>query len=227
MARLASGGWLVAGADVDDVSLANTATRARDAGWGFDGFHVDVSVETSVLTMVDEVHRRFGRIDALVNNAGIIGTSAPCWELPRGEFERLLAVNLIGVYNGCRAALPYMLTSGSGQIVNVSSIAGKEGFPNAVPYAASKAGVIGLTKAIAKEVATRGILVNCVTPADIDTPLLANLTKYQVDKVVDGIPMGRMGRANEVAALVAWLVSSECTFSTGAVFDLSGGRSTY
>lgn len=168
-----------------------------------------------------------GPIDVLVNSAGVAGLNAPSWELPDGEFERVLGINLSGTYNMCRAVLPGMLERRWGRIVNVASIAGKEGNPNAVAYSASKAGVIGLTKSVAKETASRGILVNCVTPAVIDTPLLGQVSDEHMQYMLARIPMGRLGQADEVAALIAWLCSEECTFSTGAVFDISGGRATY
>jgi 3-oxoacyl-[acyl-carrier protein] reductase len=169
----------------------------------------------------------YGSIDILVNNAGIAGRSAPTWELSSQEWLDVLSIDLSGVFYGCRAVIPDMRERGYGRIVNVSSIAGKEGNPNAVPYSAAKAGVIGLTKAIAKEVVTDGILVNAVTPAVIDTPILEQSSKAHVDYMVSKIPLGRTGRPDEVAALVSWLCSEECTFSTGAVFDISGGRATY
>jgi 2-dehydro-3-deoxy-L-rhamnonate dehydrogenase (NAD+) len=167
------------------------------------------------------------QVDLLINSAGVAGRSAPSWELPDGEFERVLTVNLMGTYYMCRAVLPGMLARGWGRIVNVASIAGKEGNPNAVPYSSSKAGVIGLTKAIAKEVATSGVLVNCVTPAVIQTPLLGQVSNEHLQYMVSKIPMNRVGQPDEVAALIAWLCSDDCSFSTGAVFDISGGRATY
>jgi len=167
------------------------------------------------------------QVDLLINSAGVAGRNAPSWELPHGEFERVLAVNLMGTYYMCRAVLPGMVARGWGRIVNVASIAGKEGNPNAVPYSASKAGVIGLTKAIAKEVATSGVLVNCVTPAVIQTPLLGQVSDEHLQYMVSKIPMNRVGQPDEVAALISWLCSDECSFSTGAVFDISGGRATY
>jgi len=167
------------------------------------------------------------QVDLLINSAGVAGRNAPSWELPDGEFERVLAVNLMGTYYMCRAVLPGMVSRGWGRIVNVASIAGKEGNPNAVPYSASKAGVIGLTKAIAKEVATSGVLVNCVTPAVIQTPLLGQVSDEHLQYMVSKIPMNRVGQPDEVAALISWLCSDECSFSTGAVFDISGGRATY
>ena len=167
------------------------------------------------------------QVDLLINSAGVAGLNAPSWELPEGEFERVLAVNLMGTYYMCRAVLPSMVARGWGRIVNVASIAGKEGNPNAVPYSASKAGVIGLTKAIAKEVATTGVLVNCVTPAVIQTPLLGQVSNEHLQYMVSKIPMNRVGQPEEVAALISWLCSDDCSFSTGAVFDISGGRATY
>jgi len=190
-ARLARDGYQVAIADIHKEGAEQTVARIVSAGQGEPAnqpgqrgpagerafaVSVDVSREESVRAMIATVIERTGRIDALVNNAGIAGQSATTWELPPGEWERVLAIDLSGVYYGCRAVLPHMLESGSGRIVNVASIAGKEGNPNAVPYSAAKAGVIGLTKAVAKEVATRGILVNCVTPAVIETPILQQVS---------------------------------------------------
>ena len=168
-----------------------------------------------------------GPIDILVNSAGINGTNAPTWQQPDGDFERVVGVNLLGTYYMCRAVVQGMIQSGWGRIVNVSSIAGKEGNPNAVGYSASKAAVIGLTKSLAKETARSGVLVNCVTPAVIMTPILDQVSEAQLEYMLAKIPMGRVGQAEEVAALIAWLCSDECTFSTGAVFDISGGRATY
>jgi NAD(P)-dependent dehydrogenase (short-subunit alcohol dehydrogenase family) len=225
--RLATDGFHVAVADLrPDAAEATVATISSAGGHGH-AVEVDVSSEPSVRQMVSAVLAQTGRIDALVNNAGIAGRSAPSWELPDGEWEKVLGIDLSGVYYGCRAVLPHMLERGSGRIVNVASIAGKEGNPNAVPYSAAKAGVIGLTKAIAKEVATRGVLVNCVTPAVIETPSLSQVSEQHIQYMVSRIPMGRTGKPEEVAALISWLCSDECTFSTGATFDISGGRATY
>jgi 2-dehydro-3-deoxy-L-rhamnonate dehydrogenase (NAD+) len=230
--RLARDGFQVAVADLNEAQASQTAARIAGQRSGASdtapfAVQVDVSREESVREMVGQVLERTGRVDVLVNNAGIAGQSAPCWELPLGEWEQVLGIDLSGVYYGCRAVLPHMLVRGSGRIVNVASIAGKEGNPNAVPYSAAKAGVIGLTKAIAKEVATRGIYVNAVTPAVIETPILEQVSEEHVRYMVSRIPMGRTGRPEEVAALIAWLCSDECSFSTGAVFDISGGRATY
>jgi NAD(P)-dependent dehydrogenase (short-subunit alcohol dehydrogenase family) len=221
--RLLADGWRVAGADIHPPDAAG---RGQD-GQAMRVYEVDVADEASVQAMVESVIADFGRIDALVNDAGVAGRAAPSWELPVGEWERVLAVNLSGTYYGCRAVIPKLVAAGWGRVVNIASIAGKEGNPNAVPYSASKAGVIGLTKAIAKEVATLGVLVNCVTPAVIETPILGQLTPEQVEYMTSRIPMGRIGQPEEVAALVAWLVSDECSFTTGAVFDISGGRASY
>ena len=169
----------------------------------------------------------WGRVDILVNNAGIAGVAAPIWEQSAEEMDRVYRTNLRGVYLFTRAVIPQMLERDYGRIVNIASIAGKEGNPNMVPYSATKAAVIGLTKSVGKELATTGIRVNAVTPAVIMTPILEQLTPEQVEYMLQKIPMGRTGEISEVAALVAWLASPECSFSTGAVFDISGGRATY
>ena len=222
--RLAADGYRVVVADIDGEEATRTAGRI---GLPASPITVDVTSEASVRAMIADTLEHLGRIDTLVNNAGIAGASAPCWDLPPGEWERVLAIDLSGVYYGCRAVLPHMRERGSGRIVNIASIAGKEGNPNAVPYSAAKAGIIGLTKAIAKEVATNGIFVNAVAPAVIETQILEQMTEAHVQYMVSRIPMGRVGQPEEVAALVSWLCSDECSFSTGAVFDISGGRATY
>ncbi len=226
--RLIEDGLSVWVADVDEEGAIDAARALA----GVDGAHsfavrVDVSDAESTREMSRKVMERSGRIDVLVNNAGIAGMAAPLSEYPESEWSRVLATNLTGVFNCCRAVLPVMTGQGSGRIVNVASIAGKEGNPNMCAYSASKAGVIGLTKSLAKEVATRGILVNCVTPAVIETEILSQLTEEAVRYMVSKIPMSRVGQPAEVAELVAWLASDHCTFSTGAVFDISGGRATY
>jgi 2-dehydro-3-deoxy-L-rhamnonate dehydrogenase (NAD+) len=185
------------------------------------GHRVDVSDERQVRRAVADV----GRIDVLVNVAGIHGGKAPCWEVEDGRFERVLAVNLNGAYYTCRAALPGMVERGWGRIVNVSSISARDGAAGSSAYAASKAAVIGLTRAIAREVATAGVLVNCVAPGAIDTPMMA--ASGNAEQAVARTPMGRLGRPEEVAALVAWLCSGECSFATGALFDVSGGRAPW
>jgi NAD(P)-dependent dehydrogenase (short-subunit alcohol dehydrogenase family) len=169
----------------------------------------------------------WGRIDVLVNNAGIGGANGNIWEVPIDEMDRVYRTNLRGVYSFCHTVIPHMLERDYGRIVNIASIAGKEGNPRMVPYSATKAAVIGLTKSVGKELARTGVRVNCVTPAVVQTRILEEFTPEQVQYMVDRIPMGRTGEINEIAALVAWLASPECSFSTGAVFDISGGRATY
>ena len=176
---------------------------------------------------VETAHAWHRRLDIVVNNAGITGRSFPMWELTDEDWQQVIAVDLTSVFLVCRAAVRLMRSARSGRIVNIASIAGKEGNPTLVPYSTAKAGVIGLTKALAKEVATQGILVNAVAPAVIGTELLQQMERSTVDMLVAKIPMGRVGKPEEVAALVAWLASDECSFSTGAVYDLSGGRATY
>ncbi len=187
----------------------------------------DVGDEDVAPRSVDRAMDAWGRVDILVNNAGIAGVAAPIWEQSAEEMDRVYRTNLRGVYLFTRAVIPQMLERDYGRIVNIASIAGKEGNPNMVPYSATKAAVIGLTKSVGKELATTGIRVNAVTPAVIMTPILEQLTPEQVEYMLQKIPMGRTGEISEVAALVAWLASPECSFSTGAVFDISGGRATY
>ena len=188
---------------------------------------VDVTSYPSVEAMVVATLDWAGRIDILVNNAGISEGLVSTWEMPLEVWRRTIEVDLTGVFHGCRAVLPTMLEGGWGRIVNISSIAGKEGKHNPVAYAAAKAGVIGLTKAIAFEVAERGILVNAITPGAILTRNWSGLPEAEIDAVRRRHPIGRLGRAEEVAAMVAWLASDECSFSSGAVFDISGGRAGY
>ena len=169
----------------------------------------------------------WGRIDILVNNAGTAGEAANIWEQTVAEMDRVYRTNLRGVFLFTRAVVPHMIERDYGRIVNIASIAGKEGNPRMVPYSSTKAGVIGLTKSVGKELAQTGVRVNCVTPAVIKTKILDQLPPEQVQYMVERIPMGRTGEIEEVASLVAWLASSECSFSTGATFDISGGRATY
>jgi 3-oxoacyl-[acyl-carrier protein] reductase len=166
-------------------------------------------------------------VDILVNNAGIAGVSKPMWECTPAQWQEVLQVNLFGVFLCCRAIVPHMIAKGYGRIVNVASIAGKEGNPMASHYSAAKAGVIGMTKSLAKEMAETGVLVNSIAPAVIETEILKQITPAHVAYMRTRIPMNRFGRVEEAAALVTWLASRECSFSTGAVYDLSGGRATY
>jgi 2-dehydro-3-deoxy-L-rhamnonate dehydrogenase (NAD+) len=200
---------------------------AADIAASGDELRVDVTDAASAQSMADEVMRRFGRIDVLVNNAGIPGPMAPVSELSPEDWRRVLAVNLDGVFHCTRACLPHLVARGWGRIVNVASIAGRDGNPNMAAYSASKAGVIAFTRSVAKEVATTGVLVNCVVPAALDGGFTASDTPDQRDLFRSRIPMGRLGRPEELAELVAWLCSPRCSFSTGAAFDLSGGRSVH
>jgi 3-oxoacyl-[acyl-carrier protein] reductase len=181
------------------------------------------SVEAATAATLGE-HRR---IDILVNNAGIAGGNGTTWELDPDVWRHVIGVNLVGPFLTCRAVVPHMLSAGYGRIVNVASIAGKEGNPNASHYSASKAGLIGFTKSLGKELAAKGILVNCVTPAAARTDIFAQMKQEHLDYMLSRIPMGRFVEVAEIAALICWLASEECSFSTGAVFDISGGRATY
>jgi 2-dehydro-3-deoxy-L-rhamnonate dehydrogenase (NAD+) len=226
--RLARDGTCVAVADVAEAAASEQARRiAAQTGGGAFAVQLDVADPRSPRRAIDIILEREGRLDILVNNAGIAGLSAPVADYPDDEWRRILSIDLDGVFYCCKAALPHMLERGSGRIVNIASISGKEGNPNMAAYSTAKAGVIGFTKALGKEVATRGIYVNCVTPAVIATEILTQLSDDAVAYMTSKIPMGRTGQPEEVAALVAWLASDECSFSTGAVFDISGGRATY
>ena len=187
----------------------------------------DVGDPDVVKRSVKQAIDTWGRIDILVNNAGIAGDDGSLWEIPVEEMDRVYRTNLRGVYLFCHYAIPHMLERDYGRVVNIASIAGKEGNPKMTPYSATKAAVMALTKSVGKDLARTGITVNCVTPAVVQTRILEQLTPAAVEYMVERIPMGRTGKIEEIAALVAWLASAECSFSTGAVFDISGGRATY
>jgi NAD(P)-dependent dehydrogenase (short-subunit alcohol dehydrogenase family) len=222
--RLASEGASVLIADIDE---ATGKTVAGEIGANTAAFGLDVTSEASWTAAIDQANATWGKVDILVNNAGIAGRSAPAWELSVQEWLDVINIDLTGVFLGCRAVLPGMIERGYGRIVNIASIAGKEGNPNAVPYSAAKSGVIGLTKSVAKEVATKGVIVNAITPAVIETEILKQVSQEHINYMTSRIPMGRVGQPKEVAALASFLCSDEVSFSTGAVFDLSGGRATY
>lgn len=221
--RLASAGARVA---VFDRQVATAeAVAAEVSGLAIEG---DVTRESDIAVALARTEQVLGPLDILVNNAGIAGRAGRCWELSRTDLEEVLAVNLVGPFLWCRAVLPGMLQRRYGRIVNIASIAGKEGNPTLGPYSASKAALIGLTKSLAKEVAGQGdITVNAVTPAVIATPLVAGVPQATVDYMVARIPLGRVGRPEEVAAAVHFLASAEASFTTGQCCDVSGGRATY
>lgn len=188
---------------------------------------VDVSDEASVSKAVAETTKKFGRIDVLVTSAAITGPNATTWDYPSDKWRQVIDINVNGVFYCCRSIVPVMQRQDYGRIVNIASVAGKEGNPNASAYSASKAAVIGLTKSLGKELAKSKITVNCVTPAAVKTAIFDQMTQAHIDFMLSKIPMGRFGMIEEVASLVTWLASEECSFSTGAVFDVSGGRATY
>lgn len=213
--------------DVDSGALELAAKQLAAVGGPIYTAAVELTDESDVKGATDALIRTAGKIDILVNNAGITGGNAPTWELKPDVWRRVIEVNLTGSYLTCRAVVPHMMEAGYGRIVNVASIAGKEGNPNASHYSASKAGLIGLTKSLAKEVATKGILVNCITPAAAKTELFSQMTQEHIGYMLSKIPMNRFVLVEELAAMIAWLSSEDCSFSTGAVFDVSGGRATY
>ena len=204
------------------------ASGAKVAIWDLDGSpRVDVADQASIDAAVKRTIAELGKIDVLVNNAGIAGPSMPVVDYPIEQWKRVIDIDLNGPFLCCRAVVPHMVKAGYGRIVNIASIAGKEGNPNAAAYAAAKGGLIAFTKALGKELAQSGVLVNCVTPAAAQTAILEQVTPEFAKYMLSKIPMGRFVRVEEIAALVSWLASDECSFSTGAVFDISGGRATY
>jgi len=209
-----------------DMDLAEAQARSRALGNGH-ACKVDVASEQSVAAALAETEQRIGPVDILVASAGITGPNKTVADYPAAEWQRVIDVNLVGVFLSNRAVVPGMVARQWGRIVNIASIAGKEGNPNASAYSASKAGVIGLTKSLGKELATSGVLVNCITPAAIKTDIFKQMTEQHIQFMLSKIPMNRFGLVEEAAEMVAWLSSPQCTFSTGAVFDLSGGRATY
>jgi NAD(P)-dependent dehydrogenase (short-subunit alcohol dehydrogenase family) len=221
--RFSASGAKVAIWDVDGAAAAETARQIENATYEI----VDVTDPAAITSALAMTETRCGPPDILVNNAGISGPNFPLAEYPAEEWRRVVEIDLIGVFNCCRAVVPAMQRRNYGRIVNIASMAGKEGNPNASAYSAAKAGVIGLTKSLGKELAGTGIRVNCVTPAAARTDIFAQMTEAQIDYMLSKIPMGRFVLVEEIGALVAWLASEDCSFSTGAVFDISGGRATY
>ena len=224
--RLLQSGATVTLWDIELPNLGKAQADLKSAGNVF-SVEVDVTQENSIKRGVELTYEHMGAVEILINNAGITGGNATVWDMGITEWQKVLDIDLTGVFLCCRALAPQMMSKGYGRIVNIASIAGKEGNPNAAHYSAAKAGVISLTKSLGKEMVETGVLCNCVTPAVIETPMLDQMTDQHKDYMVSKIPLNRMGKPEEVAALVAWLASEDCSFSTGAVFDISGGRATY
>ena len=221
--RFSASGARVAIWDIDGDAARDTAASIVNAV----DFVADVTDPASIASALARTQAQIGAPDILVNNAGITGPNHPLDEYPADEWRRVIEIDLMGVFHCCRAVVPVMRRRNRGRIVNIASIAGKEGNPNASAYSAAKAGVIGLTKSLGKELAETGIRVNAVAPAAAKTDIFNQMTQAQIDYMLAKIPMGRFVLVEEIAALVAWLCSDECSFATGAVFDISGGRATY
>ncbi len=222
---------LLSGASVSlwdvDAAAIDAAKKAHAGKGAIHGQVVDITSDEKVAAATAATETALGRIDILVNNAGITGPNKTTWEYPVADWRRVIEVDLTGVFLCCRAVVPGMLKRGYGRVVNIASVAGKEGNPNAPAYSAAKAGVIGLTKSLGKELAGKGVIVNCVTPAAAKTDIFKQMTPEFIDYMKSKIPMGRFVEIGEIAALVAWLSSEDCSFTTGGVFDISGGRATY
>ena len=221
--RLSASGARVAIWDIDAAAAANTAASIMNAV----DFTADVTEPASIAAALAATMTQIGAPDILVNNAGVTGPNHPLDQYPIDDWRRVIEIDLMGVYYCCRAVVPGMRRRQRGHIVNIASIAGKEGNPNASAYSAAKAGVIGLTKSLGKELADTGVRVNAVAPAAAKTDIFNQMTEAQIDYMLAKIPMGRFVQVEEIAALVAWLCSDDCSFATGAVFDISGGRATY
>ena len=222
--RLSRAGARVAVVDVD-ARAAETASA--EIGASALALTADVSSSRDVDRLVVDLSDRWGRIDILVNNAGIVGVDAPVWELQEADWNRVMDINLKSVFLCSRAVVPHMMKRKQGAIVSMASISGKEGNPNMAPYSVSKAGIICFTKALAKEVLPFGIRVNCIAPALIETPLTESLPEARRNELMSKIPMGRLGKREEVAALIHFLASDDAAFTTGQCYDISGGRATY
>ena len=224
--RLLASGARVSLWDIDAAALAEAASEIGAPGV-VHAVAVNLADLASVQAAAEATAAAFGKIDILVNNAGITGGNAKTWQIDPADWRRVMELNLNGPFYCCHSVVPHLLKNGYGRIVNIASIAGKEGNPNAAHYSASKAGVIALTKSLGKELATANITVNAIAPAVIATDILKQMTQSHIDYMLSKIPMGRFGKKEEAAALVAWICSEECSFTTATVFDLSGGRATY
>jgi len=226
--------FLASGARVAiwDSDAARTQSTVRELANGSQhptviGCNADITSEESLQSALEATIEKFGRVDILINNAGIGGPNVTTWDYPVEEFRRVIEVDLVGVFLGCKVVVPHMIANGYGRIVNVASVAGKEGNPNAPAYSSAKAGVIGLTKSLGKELAKTGVLCNCITPAVALTEILAQGTEEHKNYMLSKIPMGRFLEVDEIAAMVSFLSSEDCSFTTGAVIDITGGRATY
>ncbi|MDA0239123.1 MAG: SDR family NAD(P)-dependent oxidoreductase [Proteobacteria bacterium] len=228
--RLVESGASVSIWDIDGDTLKGAVvalSKIAVAGAEISSEVADVSDAAAVDAAMAGSINALGGVDIVVNNAGISGPNTVTWEYDVAAWQKVVDINLTGTFLVCRAAIPGMREADYGRIVNIASVAGKEGNPNAPAYSATKAGIIGLTKTLGKELADTNVIVNCVTPAAVKTSIFDQMTQEHIDFMLSKIPMGRFGQPSEIAAMVAWLVSEECSFSTGAVFDLSGGRATY
>ncbi len=224
--RMLSSGAQVVLWDRNEATLHEAAEALRSKGVVRTEV-VELGDEASVQAAAARTLAAHKRVDIVVNNAGITGGNATTWELDSQIWQDVIHINLVAPFFVCKALVPSMIEAGYGRIVNIASIAGKEGNPNASHYSASKAGLIALTKSLGKELAQKGILVNAITPAAAQTPLFATMTQAHIDFMLSKIPMGRFVEVDEIAAMATWLASEDCSFSTGAVFDISGGRGTY
>ena len=210
-----------------DIDPVTTPAAATQLGHESLGLVLDLTREDAVAAATQSTMQTFGRIDILVNSAGITGPNMKTWEYTPEAFRQVIDVDLVAPYLVCRAIVPHMMQAGYGRIVNIASVAGKEGNPNAPAYSAAKAGLIGLTKSLGKELATSGVMCNCITPAAAQTEMFSQMTAEHIAFMKSKIPMNRFVRVEEIAAMISWLSSEECSFTTGGVFDISGGRATY
>ena len=220
-------GAVVIVTDLDQTSVDRTVNEIKKHGYHSEGFVLDVSNKSNIREIVKIIKDRFGCLDILINNAGITGPTDPLWKYDVEMWNKIVQINLMGTFNCCRAIVPNMIKNNYGRIVNVASVAGKDGNANASAYSSAKAGAIGLTKALGKELADKDIAVNAVTPAGAKTRILDQMSKEHVQRMLSKVPRGRFLEIHEFTSLVCWLSSQENTFSTAAVFDISGGRSTY
>ena len=210
-----------------DIDAATTEAAAAKLGNGTLGIVVDLTLEDAVTAAAQSTLTAFSSIDILINSAGITGPNMKTWEYTPADFRKVIDVDLVAPYLVCRAIVPHMIKAGYGRIVNIASVAGKEGNPNAPAYSAAKAGLIGLTKSLGKELATTGVACNCITPAAAQTEMFSQMSAEHINYMKSKIPMNRFVLVEEIAAMIAWLSSEECSFTTGGVFDISGGRATY